>query len=436
MLNLNNVEAEEVILGGILIDPGAIQRVVETLKSEFFSVTAHQKIYTACLKVHRQGRATDLMSVTSLLADSCILESVGGQSKLAQLVDRTVSAVNIDQYVELIREKWQRRQLFTAGLEIAKMAEQTATPLSESLEIAEKTILSLGDDSANNNGRSRATYVSDALNQTFEMLQSVQQPTLRTGIRSLDKMIHGLGRKELITIAARPGMGKTLFGGHLALQIASKHRMPVIFFSAEMSTESLTKRFLSTCSGIDSQKIEWGEIETKKEWDAISNAVGTLSELPIIIDDTSGVSQTPSGMRAVLRRVQAERGQIGLIILDYIQLLGNRSAINRAQNVGEIAGECKAISKEFNCPFVALAQVNRGVESRNDKRPIMSDLKDSGDIEQDSDVCLVLYRDEYYNPNSTNRGEIEIIVRKQRRGNLGTAKAAFIPEIGIFKDIE
>lgn len=431
MINLNNCEAEEAILGGILIDLGAMGRIAESMKPEFFCLMGHQKIYAVCEALHQQGKATDLMTVTTRLADTKNLESVGGQAKLAQLVDRTVSTVNIDGYVELIKEKWQRRQLYLAGMQITSQAEQTSIPLVDALEASEKLILDLGDST--NDKRQRAKSIATLVDQTFASLESTQLPGVRSGIKALDKIICSLGRKELIIAAARPGMGKTWFASHLALHVARNNNLPVIFFSAEMSDESLTKRFLATCSGINSQKIECGEIESEKEWEALSKAAGELVELPIFVDDTSGVSQTPASMRATLRRIKAEHGQIGLIILDYIQLLGDRAAGNRAQDVGKIAGECKAIAKEFNAPFVVLAQINRGVETRNDKRPTLSDLKDSGDIEQDADICLMLYRDEYYNPTSPFKGEIEILVRKQRKGGLGIAKATFAPETGIFK---
>ncbi|MEG4329350.1 DnaB helicase C-terminal domain-containing protein, partial [Microcoleus sp. herbarium5] len=222
---------------------------------------------------------------------------------------------------------------------------------------------------------------------------------------------------------------------HLTLQIAQKYGLPVVFFSAEMSREALTKRLLASVSGISSQRLMWNKIYDEEEWETLSKAVGELSKLSIIIDDTPGTSLTPASMRSVLRRVEREHGSPGLVILDYLQLLGERNAGNRAQDVGAIAGHCKAIAKDFDVPFVALAQINRGVEARNDKRPLMSDLKDSGDIEQDADLAICLYRDDYYNPDSTEKDKIELIVRKQRNGSLGTAKCWFNPEKGTFRNI-
>ncbi len=260
-------------------------------------------------------------------------------------------------------------------------------------------------------------------------------PGYLTGLLDLDDMTGGMVRKDLIIVAARVSMGKTWFGGHLALQFAGKHQLPVVFFSAEMSKESLTKRFLASLSGINVQRLIWNKVHDK-EWDeCLSAAIGELVKMPIFIDDTPGTRLTPATMRNVLRRVEDQHGKIGLVVLDNLQLLGERSAVNRAQDVAALAGQCKAIAKDFDVPFVALAQIHRGVESRNDKRPLLLDLKEGGDIEQYADVALCLYRDDYYNPDSIEKGKIELIVRKQRNGALGTAKCWFSPEKGSFISI-
>lgn len=424
-----NVEAEEAILGGILIDLTAISRVAEIMQPEFFAISAHQVIYRSALALFSQGQPTDLMTVTTRLADRNQLDQVGGQTKLAQLVDCTVSAVNIDQYALLVKEKYQRRRLIETGNNIAQLGYELALPLDEALSSAEEQILSI-----NSSNIQDIWTVADCLTMVMSEFELGNQPGYLTGLPDLDDLVGGLIRKDLIIIAARASMGKTWFGSHLTLQIAGKYQMPVIFFSAEMSKEALTKRFLASLSEINAQRLIWNNIRDT-EWEVLAESIGTLSELPIIIDDTPGTALTPASMRNVLRRVQAQYGKIGLVVLDYIQLLGERNAGNRAQDVGAIAGHCKAIAKDFDVPFVALAQINRGVEARNDKRPMMSDLKDSGDIEQDADLAICLYRDDYYNPESEDKGKVEIIVRKQRNGSLGTAKAFFNPETGVFKSI-
>lgn len=424
-----NVEAEEAILGGILVDPEAISRVTDLLTPEIFAINAHQIIYRAISRLFSQGKPTDLMSVTSWLIDHDQLQRAGGQMKLAQLVNRTVSAVNIDQYAALIEDKYKRRKLIEAGIKIAQLGQELAMPLEDILASAEEQILAI-----NANNIQEIFSVGDCVVGVMTELESGYKPGYGSGLPDLDDLIGGLVKKDLVVISARASMGKTWFGGHLALQIAGKHQLPVVFFSAEMSKESLTKRFLASLSGVNAQRLIWNDIR-RNEWDDISKGVGKLTELPIIIDDTPGTSLTPAAMRNVLRRVEVQHGKIGLVVLDYIQLLGERNAGNRAQDVGAIAGHCKAIAKDFDVPFVALAQINRGVEARNDKRPMMSDLKDSGDIEQDADLAIMLYRDDYYNPESADKGQIEMIVRKQRNGSLGTAKAFFNPETGTFKSI-
>jgi len=425
-----SIEAEEAILGGILIDPTAISRVADLLKPEYFAIAAHQRIFSAAMTLLTQGHSADLMTVTNWLTDHGQLDGIGGLTKLAQLVDRTVSATNIDQYAGLVEEKYRRRKLIEAGINIAEAAGQTARDLEEIIAEAETNILSISTHIKSQ----EFSTLGDCLNQAWASLEAGTPPGYLTGLHDLDELIGGLPRKDLIIAAARASMGKTWFAIHLTLQIARKYGLPVVFFSAEMSREALTKRLLAQVAGVNAQRVMWNKIY-EEEWERLSAAVGELSELPITIDDTPGTALTPASMRSVLRRVEREHGSPGLIILDYLQLLGERNAGNRAQDVGAIAGHCKAIAKDFDVPFVALAQINRGVEARNDKRPLMSDLKDSGDIEQDADLAVCLYRDDYYNPDSTEKDKIELIVRKQRNGSLGTAKCWFNPEKGTFRNI-
>ena len=425
----SNIEAEEAILGGLLIDREAIFRVADTLRAEYFSIAAHQTVYRAIVALFDQGKPVDLMTVSSYLEEREKPNGADIRHKLFSVVERTVSATNIDQYVSLIEEKYKRRKLMEAALRLNRAAQEPTISIEEILSTAETEILSINSD------RTQDVWtVGDCLAQVMMDFENGYAPGYSSGLPDLDNLIGGLVKKDLIVVAGRASMGKTWLGGHLAMQIASKYKLPVVFFSAEMSKEALTKRFLASLSGINAQRLMWNGPH-ENEWDVVSSAIGKLAEMPIIIDDTPGTSLTPASMRAVLRRVQAQHGKIGLVCLDYIQLLGERNAGNRAQDVGAIAGHCKAIAKEFDVPFVTLAQINRGVEARNDKRPMMSDLKDSGDIEQDADLAICLYRDDYYNPESADKGQIELIVRKQRNGALGTAKAFFNPETGNFKNI-
>lgn len=382
-----SIEAEEVILGGILLDPYAIDRVVDILIPEAFYISAHQIIYRAVLTLNQQGKLIDLITVTTWLKDHKQLDRAGGKNKLAQLLDRTVSTVNIDAMAELVMDKYQRRRLLTVAEEIAQLGKEAATGLPEILSLVESKIFNLTQTKSNS---FQPQSIEECLPATFTSLEQGITPGLATGLVDLDSLMGGLQRKDLIVVAGRASIGKTWVGCYLANQVAVYHKLPVVFFSAEMSKEQLVKRFLAMHSGIDSQRLFQNRVY-KSEWDALSKAIGVLSELPIIIDDSPGGSQNAARMRSVLRRTQKELGQLGLVVLDYIQKLGDRAVGNRAQAVGAIAGHCKDIAKEFNVPFVTLAQINRGVETQANKRPFMADIKDSGDIEQDMDIGLLLY---------------------------------------------
>jgi replicative DNA helicase len=370
------------------------------------------------------------MSVTTWLADHKQLEKVGGQSKLAQLVDRTVSAVNIDRYAELILDKYQRRELVAAANEVIILAEDTSTELETVLEHSEQKIF---DATKYQSDRFEPESIGDCLIAAFHQLEGGETSGISTGLLDLDGLTGGLIRQDLIVIAARASMGKTWLACHLANQLACG-RMPVVFFSAEMSKSQLTKRFLAMQSLIDSQRLIQNKIY-KSEWEALSRAVGSLADLPILIDDTPAGLQNPSRMRSVLRRIQSEQGSLGLVVLDYIQKLGNRAAGNRAQAIGSFSGAFKDIAKEFDVPFVCLAQINRGVEGQTNKRPSMADIKDSGDIEQDMDVGLLLFREEYYNPDTPDKGIMEIAVAKNRNGPTGVCKVLFNPSVGQFRNL-
>jgi replicative DNA helicase len=427
---LQNIDAEEGVLGGILLDPSAISIVANILTPQGFYLIAHQIIYRAALELHHKNKPTDLMSVTTWLSDHKQLEKVGGQSKLAQLVERTVSAINIDRYAELILDKYQRRQLIAAANEITTLAEDTSIELEKVLDESEQTIF---DVTSYQSDQFEPESIGDCLITAFHQLEGGETSGISTGLVDLDGLTGGLIRQDLIVIAARASMGKTWLACHLANQLALG-KMPVVFFSAEMSKPQITKRFLAMHSGIDSSRLIQNKIY-KSEWNVLSMAVGTISELPIIIDDTPASAQTPSRMRSILRRIQSERGQLGLVVLDYIQKLGNRAAGNRAQVIGSFSGAFKDMAKEFDVPFVCLAQINRGVEGQTNKRPTMSDIKDSGDIEQDMDLGLLLFREEYYNPDTPEKGVMEVAVSKNRNGPTGVCKVLFNPSVGQFRNL-
>ena len=426
-----NIDAEESILGGILLDPEAIGRVADLLVAEAFYINDHKEIYKAALALHNQGKPTDLMSVTTWLYDHELLEKVGGQSKLAQLVDRTVSAVNIDRFAALVIDKYLRRQLIEAGNEIVQLGYETSLELETVLDQSEQKIFGL----TQKRPQQGLVPISDTLIQAFKEIENRQQDTALPGLPSsfydLDAMTGGFQRSDLIIIAGRPSMGKTSFAVGMARNIAEN--LPVAIFSLEMSKEQLGLRLLASEAGIESNYLRTGRI-SQNQWGALSHALGTLSELPIYIDDTA--NQTVMQMRSQVRRLLAEKGgELGLVLIDYLQLMEGSGSENRVQELSRITRSLKGLARELNVPVIALSQLSRGVEARTNKRPMMSDLRESGAIEQDSDLIIMLYRDEYYNENTPDRGIAEIIITKHRNGPTGVVKLLFDPQFTRFRNL-
>ena len=426
-----NVDAEESILGGILLDSEAIGRVADSLRPEAFYIHTHREIYKAALALHSQGKAVDLMSVTTWLYDHELLEKVGGQSKLAELVDRTVSAVNVDRYAALVIDKYLRRQLIQAGNEIVQLGYETSIELETVFDQAEQKIFSL----TQTRPQQGLVPLSETLIQAFQEIETRHEGAVLPGISSdfydLDAMTGGFERSDLIIIAGRPAMGKTSFALGIARNIAEK--CPVAIFSLEMSKEQLAQRLLASEAEIESNFLRTGRIAAN-QWEKLSYALGTLSELPIYIDDTA--NQTVMQMRSQVRRLQAEQsGKLGLVLIDYLQLMEGSGSDNRVQELSKITRSLKGLARELNVPVIALSQLSRGVEARTNKRPMMSDLRESGSIEQDADLIIMLYRDSYYNPDSPDRDVAEIIITKHRNGPTGTVKLLFKPELTKFLNL-
>ncbi|MCS6812081.1 MAG: replicative DNA helicase [Cyanobacteria bacterium] len=434
-----NIDAEEAILGGILLDPDAIGRVTDILRPEAFYLSAHQDIYRAALELHNQGKPTDLMSVASWLKDHNLLDKVGGQARLVQLVDRTISAVNIDQYAQLVVDKYARRRLIAIGSEVAQLAYDTTTPLETLLDQAEQKIFSITQDRPTRG----LTATADILTDTFSEIETnslgLALPGIACNFYDLDAMTQGFQRSDLIIIAGRPSMGKTALSVSIARNIAYFHKLPVAIFSLEMSREQLVYRLLSSevrlgrGDGIESGRLRAGRIN-QHEWEPLGKAFSNLSQMPIFIDDTPNISVTE--MRSKARRMQAEQGkELGLILIDYLQLMEGSGSDNRVQELSKVTRGLKSLARELNVPIIALSQLSRGVESRTNKRPMMSDLRESGSIEQDADLILMLYRDEYYNPDTPDRGITELIITKHRNGPTGTVKLLFEPQYNRFLNL-
>lgn len=380
-----NIEAEEAILGGILLDPEAISRVWDSLIPEAFYISAHKDIYQAAQKLHTQGKPTDLLSLMAWLSDNNLLTRIGGKTKLAQLVDRTVSAVNIDALAALVMDKYLRRKLIQSGNEIVHLGYETQTELATVLDQAEQKVFSITQERP----QQGLVALSDTLVHAFQDIESRHQgialPGLPCGFYDLDAMTGGFQRSDLIIVAGRPSMGKTSFALNLAHNVAAFHKLPVAIFSLEMSKEQLVQRLLASEAGIESNRLRAGRV-SQNEWEPLSRAIGMLSEMPVFIDDTPNITVTE--MRSQARRLQAEQGvEMGLILLDYLQLMEG-SGDNRVQELSKITRSLKGLARELNVPIIALSQLSRGVESRTNKRPMMSDLRESGCLTGDSLVTL------------------------------------------------
>jgi len=426
-----NLEAEEAILGGILLDPEAIARVAEFLPPEAFYLQAHQTIYQAAIALQTQGKPTDLMTVSTWLGDQQLLEKVGGKAKLAQLADRTVSAVNIDGYAQLVLDKYLRRKLINAGHQIVQLGYDTTEALNLVLDRAEQNIFYITQDRP----QSGLVPLYETLLETYDQIEGRYKeeklPGLNSGFYDLDSMTSGLQPSDLIILAGRPSMGKTAFGLNMARYIAGESKLPVALFSLEMSKEQLSQRLLASEAKIESNRLRSGRL-TQQDYQKLSSAIGTLSEVPIFIDDTA--TMTVMEMRSQARRLQAEQGQLGLILLDYLQLMEG-GGDNRVQELSRITRSLKTLARELNAPVIALSQLSRGVEQRTNKRPMLSDLRESGSIEQDADLVLMLYRDVYYNPDSPDRDLAEVIITKHRNGPTGTVKLLFNADLTEFRNL-
>tara|TARA_B100000029_G_scaffold224484_1_gene222371 strand:- start:314 stop:1729 length:1416 start_codon:yes stop_codon:yes gene_type:complete len=428
-----NLEAEEAVLGGILLDPDAISRVADLLQPEAFYLNAHREIFRTALMLHSQGKPTDLTAMSAWLADTGALEKVGGSNRLVELVERVASTASIEQVAKLVMDKFLRRQLIRSGNEVIKLGFDQGLPMEEVLDKAEQKIFSISQEKPSKG----LTPTAEILTSTFNEIESRSLGTSVAGIPvnfyDLDAMTQGLQRSDLIIVAGRPAMGKTSIVLNLAKNVAQLHGLPVCVFSLEMSKEQLTYRLLSMEVGIESGRLRTGRLQ-QEEWPLLGQGINTLGQLPIYIDDKPNLSVLE--MRSLCRRLIAEQGkELGLVVIDYLQLMEGSTPDNRVQELSRITRGLKGMAREMKVPVVALSQLSRGVESRTNKRPMLSDLRESGSIEQDADLVLMIYRDEYYNPETPDRGITELIVTKHRNGPVGTVKLLFEPQFTRFRNL-
>jgi replicative DNA helicase len=430
-----NIEAEQAILGAIFIEPEALTTTTEILLPEDFYRAAHQRIYQVMVDLSEKGEPVDLVTVTSELQDRKVLEEVGGVSYLSDLANSVPTAANVEYYCRIVEEKSLLRRLIRVATDITASGYSSEEEIEAILNDAEKQILEV----ANRKKTGAFISIKDVLVETYDNIEQMQNfkgdiTGIPTGFVELDRITAGFQRNDLIIVAARPSVGKTAFALNIAQNVATKTDENVAIFSLEMGASQLVMRMLCAEGNIDAQRLRTGKLESE-DWQKLTMAMGSLSNAGIYIDDTPGIRI--SDIRSKCRRLKQERG-LGMILIDYLQLIrGNgKSGENRQQEVSEISRSLKGLARELEVPVIALSQLSRGVESRQDKRPMMSDIRESGSIEQDADIVGFLYRDDYYDKESENKNIIEIIIAKQRNGPVGTVELAFVKEYNKFVNLE
>jgi replicative DNA helicase len=429
-----NLEAEQAVLGSILLKADLLGTVLEILKPGDFYKDNHRLIYDAMIELFDKNEPQDLLTVSNLLTNTNKIDQIGGPTYLASLTSIVPVTANIASYAKIIREKSILRRLISVNTDIATRCYEEQNDIDVLVDEAEQAIF----DIAGTKGEQHFTHVKTIVPKAFATVEQLyKRKELITGVPSgyneIDRMTAGLQPSDLIIIAARPSMGKTSLAMNIAQHAALVEKIGVAVFSLEMSKEQLVMRLLSSAGRIDSQRIRTGKLHNE-DWPKLTRAVGMLSEAPIFIDDSPAISVLE--MRAKIRRLASQQ-EIGLIVVDYLQLMRGRNTENRTQEISDISRSLKALAKEHAVPVVALSQLNRGLESRTDKRPMMSDLRESGAIEQDADVICFIYRDEVYNKSEDNpdRGLAEIIIGKQRNGPTGVARLTFIKEFTMFENL-
>ncbi|MGM8212844.1 replicative DNA helicase [Virgibacillus sp. W0430] len=431
----HNIEAEQAVIGAIFLEPEAFSTASELLVPADFYRASHQRIFEVMMRLADKGEPIDLVTVTTALANAKQLEEAGGVSYLSDVASSVPTAANIGYYSKIVEEKALLRRLIRTATDIVSTSFEKEDEVAEVLDEAEKNILEVSG--RKNTGAFRA--IKDVLIEVYDNIEQLHLNDadvtgVPTGFRDLDRITSGFQPNDFIIIAARPSVGKTAFALNIAQNVAVNTPENVAIFSLEMGAEQLVSRMLCAEGNIDAQRLRTGKLETD-DWGKLTMAMGSLSNAGIYIDDSPGIRV--SDIRSKCRRLKQEHG-LGMIIIDYLQLIqgSDRSKENRQQEVSDISRSLKALARELTVPVIALSQLSRGVESRQDKRPMMSDLRESGSIEQDADIVGFLYRDDYYDTESEKQNIIEIIISKQRNGPTGTVELAFVKEYNKFVDLD
>ena len=429
-----DIEAEQAVIGSMLTDQDAVVAAIETLKPEDFYREDNKLIYSAILNIYNRAEPIDIITLKAELSSMGKLDNVGGLEYIVGLPDKVPTTANVDRYIKIVEEKSMLRNLIKTANEILSMGYDQTEDVEDVMDLAEKKIF----DVMQKKSKTGYTSIKDVLVESFTKLEELynqkQHVTgVPTGFIDLDRMTAGLHGSEFILIAARPAMGKSAFALNIATYAATRANVPVAIFSLEMSKEQVGNRLLCSEALVDSNNVRTGDLNDE-ELSKLAETSGELSQAPIYIDDTAGITITE--MRARCRKLKLEKN-IGLVVVDYLQLIqGSGKTSGREQEIAEISRSLKILAKELEIPVIALSQLSRAVEARDDHRPMLSDLRESGSIEQDADIVMFLYRDDYYNEDSPEKNVAEVIIAKQRAGSTGTVKLAWIGNYTKFANLE
>ncbi len=432
----HSLQAEQSVLGGLMLDNECWDSVAEKVAAEDFYRKDHRLIFESIANLAQKDEPFDVITISEVLGQQGELESVGGLAYLGALANDTPSAANIISYADIVRQRSVRRQLIHIGNEISDSGFDTeGREVNELLDVAETKVFKIAEQGAK--GQKGFEPIKDLLSKAVDRITELHENQnaltgVSSGFADLDEMMSGLQPADLIIVAGRPSMGKTSFAMNLAENVGIQSGMPVAVFSMEMPGDSLAMRMMSSLGRIDQHKVRTGQLEDE-EWPRMQSSINILAEAKIFIDDTAALS--PIEVRARSRRLMKEHGKLGLIVLDYLQLMQSPSSSeSRVAEISDISRSLKALAKELDVPVIALSQLNRNLEQRPNKRPVMSDLRESGSIEQDADVIIFIYRDEVYNEDSPDKGSAEIIIGKQRNGPIGKCRLTFLGQYTRFEN--
>jgi replicative DNA helicase len=429
-----NLEAETAVLGSMLLDREAIAAAIDHLDEKSFYTEGNSKIFAAMLKLYDQGKAVDIVTLIEELKKKGMLDGVGGPSRVTEIANCIPTSANVEHYARIVKEKALLRSLINTATKIAAESYDSSAEVDELLDRAEKLIFNI---TSGHKSGDRVYEMKDVVKESIETIDRLYQRKenvtgIPTGFHDMDIKTAGLQKSDLVILAGRPSMGKSALAISMMEYAAVVKKVPSAYFSLEMSKDQLAQRMLCSIAGVDAHKVRTGFF-SQSDWPKLVSAAGKLSEAPIFIDDTPGISALE--LRAKARRLKSKH-DIQLVIIDYLQLMrGASKSENRQQEISEISRSMKALARELDVPVIAISQLSRAVEQRSDHRPMLSDLRESGAIEQDADVVMLIMREEYYTPTEENKGIAEVNIAKQRHGPIGTVKLAFLPEYTRFSNL-